>query len=152
MSVTLHDHLTEFRYEARVNGTLAGTTAYELTDSMIIFTHTVVGEGFEGQGVGGALARYALDDARLRGLRVRRLCPFIRSWIDRIRSTPISCTDETVNRTGIRSLIDPGFPPLDGKRGGGWARQPDFRSYPQILGIPRRRDATRQGAAPGCPA
>ena len=83
MSVTLHDHLTEFRYEARVDSALAGTTAYELTDSMIIFTHTVVGEGFEGQGVGGALARYALDDARLRGLRVRPLCPFIRSWIDR---------------------------------------------------------------------
>ena len=83
MSVTIHDHLTEFRYEARVDGKLAGTAAYELTDSMITFTHTVVGEGFEGQGVGGALARYALDDARSRGLRVRPLCPFIRSWIGR---------------------------------------------------------------------
>ena len=81
MSVTIHDHLTEFRYEARVDGKLAGTAAYELTDSMIIFTHTVVGEGlFE---LGGALARYALDDARSRGLRVRPLCPFIRSWIGR---------------------------------------------------------------------
>ena len=83
MSVSLHDHLTEFRYEARVGSELAGTAAYELTDSMITFTHTVVAEGFEGQGVGGALARYALDDARSRGLRVRVLCPFIRSWITR---------------------------------------------------------------------
>ena len=83
MTVTVHDHLTEFRYEARVGTELAGTANYELTDSMIIFTHTVVGEGFEGQGVGGALARYALDDARSRGLRVRPLCPFFRSWIER---------------------------------------------------------------------
>jgi predicted GNAT family acetyltransferase len=83
MSVTVHDHLTEFRYEARLGSTLAGTTGYELTDSKIIFTHTVVAEGFEGQGVGGALARFALDDARSRGLRVRPDCPFIRRWIER---------------------------------------------------------------------
>ena len=83
MNVDLHDHLTEFRYEARVGTELAGTASYELTDSMITFTHTVVGEGFEGQGVGGALARFALDDARARGLRVRLVCPFLRSWIKR---------------------------------------------------------------------
>lgn len=83
MDVDLHDHQTEFRYEARSGRRLAGTAAYELTDSMIIFTHTVVAEGFEGHGVGGALARFALDDARARGLRVRPDCPFIRGWIDR---------------------------------------------------------------------
>jgi hypothetical protein len=34
-------------------------------------------------GVGGAIARYALDDARARGLHVRALCPFIRGWMER---------------------------------------------------------------------
>jgi uncharacterized protein len=42
-----------------------------------------VAEKYEGQGVGGAIARYALDDARARGLQVRALCPFIRGWMGR---------------------------------------------------------------------
>ncbi len=50
---------------------------------MITFTHTEVGDAFEGRGVGGQLARRALDDARARGLRVQPRCSFIRSWIDR---------------------------------------------------------------------
>jgi uncharacterized protein len=33
------------------------------------------------QGLGGQLARAALDDVRGRGLAVRPDCPFIRSWI-----------------------------------------------------------------------
>ena len=93
MSVTIHDHLTEFRYEARVDGKLAGTAAYELTDSMITFTHTVVGEGFEGQGVGGALARYALDDARSRGCGCGPSARSSAAGSAGIRSTPISSTE-----------------------------------------------------------
>jgi len=71
------------RYEARINGALAGVSEYELTPDTIIFLHTVVAQKYEGQGVGGAIARYALDDARARGLNVRALCPFIRSWLGR---------------------------------------------------------------------
>ncbi|GAA3480437.1 hypothetical protein GCM10018966_049670 [Streptomyces yanii] len=33
------------------------------------------------RGLGGLLARGALDDARTRGLRVLPYCPFIRGWI-----------------------------------------------------------------------
>ena len=44
---------------------------------VITFTHTEVDDAYEGQGLGGTLARYALDDARARGLEVRPLCPFI---------------------------------------------------------------------------
>jgi uncharacterized protein len=38
---------------------------------------------FEGHGVGGALARTALDEAAARKLSVRPLCPFIAGWISR---------------------------------------------------------------------
>lgn len=70
------------RYEARVDGTLAGVAHYRVTEDIITFTHTEVREEYEGQGIGGHLARTALDDARARRLRVRPECPFIRSWIE----------------------------------------------------------------------
>lgn len=73
----------EHRYEARIDGELAGFAAYELADRRIIFTHTEVFPEFEGRGVGSALARGALDDVRAAGgPRVVPRCPFIRGWID----------------------------------------------------------------------
>jgi uncharacterized protein len=83
MSVTVADNPMENRYEAWVDGEVVGISQYELTDDAIVFLHTVVGEGYEGQGVGSAIARYALDDARARGLRVRPLCPYIKGWLER---------------------------------------------------------------------
>lgn len=81
--VDVHDAPAAERYEASVGGELAGFAAYRLSSSTITFTHTEVEQAREGQGVGGALARGALDDVRARGLQVRPLCPFIRGWIDR---------------------------------------------------------------------
>lgn len=70
-------------YEITVDGTRAGLAAYEIEGNVIAFTHTEVDDAYEGQGLGSRLARYALDDARSRGLKVRPLCPFIKTWIRR---------------------------------------------------------------------
>jgi uncharacterized protein len=79
--VTSHNP-AEHRYEAHLDGELAGFAAYELTDKLVIFTHTEVDPTFEGKGVGSALARFALDDVRATGThRVLALCPFIKGWI-----------------------------------------------------------------------
>ncbi len=72
------------RYEARVGGALAGTAEYRLTDEIITFTHTRVDAAYEGRGVGGALARFALHDVRAEGnRRVVPQCGFIKGWIDK---------------------------------------------------------------------
>lgn len=72
------------RYEARIDGAVAGFAEYILTDELVVFTHTEVDPGFEGKGVGSAIARFALDDVRSGGQRkVLPLCPFIKSWIGR---------------------------------------------------------------------
>ena len=72
----------EHRYEARLDGELAGFAEYQLTDQLVVFTHTEVDERFEGKGVGSAIARFALDDVRADGTRrVLPLCPFIKGWI-----------------------------------------------------------------------
>ena len=76
----------EHRYEAHLEGELAGFAEYQLTDKLIIFTHTQVDPAFEGKGVGSALARFALDDVRAAGTReVLPLCPFIKGWIGKHR-------------------------------------------------------------------
>jgi uncharacterized protein len=73
----------ESRYEAWVGDELAGFAAYSLDEDHIVFTHTEVDDRFEGQGVGSALARGALDEVREHETRrVVARCPFIRRWID----------------------------------------------------------------------
>ena len=85
MAVEISDHPEQSRYEARQGTELAGVAAYERGDGVITFTHTVVPDAFEGQGVGSALARTALDEARASGLAVVPQCSFIAGWIDRHR-------------------------------------------------------------------
>jgi predicted GNAT family acetyltransferase len=82
MSTEVVDDRLRSRWEARVDGDLAGVAAYELSEGVITFTHTVVADAFEGQGIGSALARTALDDARAEGLAVVPRCPFIAGWIE----------------------------------------------------------------------
>ncbi len=82
--VQVTNNEAEKRYEARVDGRLAGSAYYDTADDLIVFTHTEVDDDYEGQGVGSTLARAALDDVRADGRRkVVPRCPFIKGWIDR---------------------------------------------------------------------
>ncbi|HEX5089423.1 MAG TPA: GNAT family N-acetyltransferase [Nocardioides sp.] len=82
--VEVTDNEAEKRYEARVDGELAGVAFYDTADDLIVFTHTEVEESYEGKGVGSTLARAALDGVRADGRRkVIARCPFIKGWIDR---------------------------------------------------------------------
>jgi hypothetical protein len=84
VDVAVTNNEAEKRYEARVDGELAGSAYYDAADDLIVFTHTEVDDAFEGQGVGSALARGALDDVRADGRRqVVARCPFVKGWIDR---------------------------------------------------------------------
>jgi predicted GNAT family acetyltransferase len=70
------------RYEAQLDGEVVGFAEYQLTDKLVIFTHTEVDDRCEGMGVGSTLARAALDDVRAEGTRkVLPVCPFIKQWI-----------------------------------------------------------------------
>jgi uncharacterized protein len=65
------------------DGRLAGFAEYGGADGVREFVHTVVRDEYEGQGIGGRLARAALDQTRADGLKVIATCPFIKSWIGR---------------------------------------------------------------------
>ncbi|MFC9427474.1 GNAT family N-acetyltransferase [Streptomyces sp. NPDC056987] len=85
MAVEVRDVPDAKRYEARVDGEskAAGVAAYIRTTELIAFTHTEVEPEYEGRGVGSALARTALDEARAANLRVLATCPFFAGWIAR---------------------------------------------------------------------
>lgn len=74
---------SEKRYEARIDGDLAGYTEFMPGEGFVVMPHTEIFAAFEGKGVGSQLARGALDDIRSRGLAVLATCPFIHGWIVR---------------------------------------------------------------------
>lgn len=80
--VEVRDNAGSMRYEAEVDGGLA-LAAYQLRGDTIIFTHTEVPEELEGQGIAGQVVRFALDDARARGLKVVPRCPYVADYIGR---------------------------------------------------------------------
>lgn len=69
------------RYEIHVDGERAGLTHYRVTPEALVFDHTEIDDAHEGQGLGGRLARGALDDVRAKGQRVIAECPFMKAWI-----------------------------------------------------------------------
>jgi hypothetical protein len=78
---TVTDNPAASRYEMHVDGELAGIIAYRLHDATISLLHTEIEPAFQGAHLGGHLARFALDDARERGLTVLPFCPYVASWI-----------------------------------------------------------------------
>ena len=81
--VTVRDEPARSRYELLVDGELAGFATYRREDGVMTIPHAEVEPRFEGRGLGGRLARYALDDARRRGWRVVPACPFVAAYVDR---------------------------------------------------------------------
>ncbi|MGH2836472.1 MAG: GNAT family N-acetyltransferase [Solirubrobacteraceae bacterium] len=83
MSVEVSDNPELDRYEARVDGNLAGFAQYRLHGRRMTIFHAEVGPAFEGRGVGSRLAKAALDDVRARELELEPRCPFIAAYVRR---------------------------------------------------------------------
>ena len=82
VQITVRDNPDEQRYEARTGEGLA-VLYYGVDGQRITLIHTEVPPELEGRGIGGKLARYALDDARARGLQVIPVCPFVVAYLRR---------------------------------------------------------------------
>ena len=82
MGPTIVDAEDAQRYEARDGDVLAGILDYVVKPGRIALVHTEVLPTHRGQGIGELLARFALDDARRRGLRVIASCPYVRAYVE----------------------------------------------------------------------
>lgn len=83
MDATISDAEGAQRYEAHVEGSLAGFLDYVVKRGRIALIHTEVLAAYRGRGIAGHLARFALDDARRRNLRVIASCPAVRAYVER---------------------------------------------------------------------
>ena len=81
--MTVTDNPTRRRYEAIIDGEVAGYVYYQLREGKVALIHTEVELEREGEGVGSRLAAATLDDIRARGLQIIPVCPFIRSYLKR---------------------------------------------------------------------
>jgi predicted GNAT family acetyltransferase len=76
------DNPAKQRFELQIGASTA-IADYRLSGRTIEFTHTEVPPPLEGAGVGSRLIRFALDEARQRGYRVRPSCRFVEVYIRR---------------------------------------------------------------------
>lgn len=81
MNNNVVDRPEKNRFEMEVGGSVA-VAEYDIQGGTIVFESTEVPAEMRGQGIGGALARGALETARERNLKVVPKCPFIRSFIE----------------------------------------------------------------------
>lgn len=63
-----------------VEGTLA-VAEYRRVGDKITFTHTEVPPAIGGRGIAAAIVKFALDDARVSGLRVASTCWYVSDYI-----------------------------------------------------------------------
>ena len=82
-SVTITNNEAQGRYEARVDGELAGILEYQLGEGTVLFPHTEVHPQFGGRGIGAQLASRAVREAADKGLSMIPACRFVRGWIDK---------------------------------------------------------------------
>jgi uncharacterized protein len=73
------------RYELSLDGQVVGFAVYRVQPGLIAFVHTEVDEHLQGRGLADRLIRFALEDARARGLAVLPFCPFVKAFIERHR-------------------------------------------------------------------
>jgi uncharacterized protein len=70
------------RFELVINGELAGYSAYRISGTELIFTHTEILSQEREHGLGGRLVREALDQVREHtDYRVVAQCPFVAHWL-----------------------------------------------------------------------
>jgi predicted GNAT family acetyltransferase len=81
--MNVRDNKARRRFEVLLDDGDFAFAEYSIDDGAIAFPHTVVPRKNEGQGIGSALAKAALDSAREHGLKVRPQCSFFASYMIR---------------------------------------------------------------------
>ena len=80
IEIIKEDGETRGRYVVTIDGHEAELTYSRLGDSgNVIADHTGVPEELGGRGVGAALVRHLVEDARNNGFRIMPLCPFVKA-------------------------------------------------------------------------
>jgi len=83
LSVDIQDVPDARRYEARIDGELAGWVDYGRVRNRLVAVHTEVKPEFGGKGIGKALVRRVIADARAGGFTITPRCPLFATHFER---------------------------------------------------------------------
>jgi predicted GNAT family acetyltransferase len=76
------DNVAAQRFETTVDGLLC-VLEYRIDGKTLLLQHTEVPAVLSGHGIAAALAKFALDSARERGMDVVPNCAYVAAWIRR---------------------------------------------------------------------
>jgi predicted GNAT family acetyltransferase len=82
-AITREEGSSKGRYVMRVEGREAEMTYSRAGEASLIIDHTGVPEALRGRGLGEALVRRGVEDARAEGRSIMPLCPFAKAQFDR---------------------------------------------------------------------
>jgi len=71
------------RYEARLDGELAGWVDYGRVRNRLVAIHTEVPPAFGGRGIATQLVQRVIADARASGTSITPRCPLFVAWFER---------------------------------------------------------------------
>ncbi|MEX3314191.1 GNAT family N-acetyltransferase [Sulfitobacter sp. PS-8MA] len=83
IDITREEGESKGRYFTVVEGHEAEMTYSRMGESTIIIDHTGVPDALRGKGVGQALVKRGVEDARAEGRKIVPLCPFAKAQIER---------------------------------------------------------------------
>ena len=75
--IEITDNPEARRYEARVDGAVAGFADYRDAEGVRSFVHTEVDRSFGGRGIGSQLVDEALRGTIAQGKQIRPICSFV---------------------------------------------------------------------------
>ena len=81
MTTEVTDDRARSRFEITEDGARVGFLTYRTAPGVLDLVHTEVDPDHGGRGLAGIMVRYALDDARARGLAVLPHCPYVARFI-----------------------------------------------------------------------
>ncbi|MBZ7923147.1 N-acetyltransferase [Ensifer adhaerens] len=79
MEIVLEETGSHGRYSTVVEGHTGEMTYSRTSPQLIIVDHTLVPDALRGKGVGQALAKHAIEEARKGGWKIIPLCPFMKA-------------------------------------------------------------------------
>ena len=83
LTIEREEDAREGRYVVRLDGQEAEMTYRRAGDRIIIIDHTGVPDALKGRGIGEALVRRGVEDARSEGRSIIPVCPFAKALIER---------------------------------------------------------------------
>jgi len=78
----VRDNPERRRYEILVDGELAGFVLYNMRGGRLLLVHTEIDNAHAGHGLASILVAGALDDIRVRGLKIVPVCPYVERFIE----------------------------------------------------------------------